>query len=212
MIHGSTPWKTLIQHSVSPLAAGTSALEVVGLRPAAEQPAPARPRRTAAVLVGILDHAEPSIVLTRRAQHLEHHPGQVSFPGGAAEAGGETGVATALREAEEEIGLSSTAVQPIGFLDRIDTISDFRVLPVVGLLSHSGDWLPDHRDVEEVFTLPLAMALDQASCRQREIERDGVRHLIYSMDWRGHVIWGVTAAILVNLAMRMERVTASAPG
>lgn len=163
-----------------------------------------RPSRTAAVLVGVLDIESPEILLTRRAQHLVHHAGQVSFPGGAAEAGGETGVLTALREAHEEIGLRPEAVEPIGFLDRVDTISDFRVLPVVGLVSQAGPWMPDGREVDEVFTLPLEVALDLAAYQRMAIEREGRRFLLYSLEWQGHVIWGVTASILRNLAKRAQ--------
>jgi 8-oxo-dGTP pyrophosphatase MutT (NUDIX family) len=171
-----------------------------------------RPARTAAVLVGILDRPRPEIVLTRRALHLAHHPGQVSFPGGAAEAAGETAVATALREAEEEIGLAPATVKPLGFLDRVDTISDFRVLPVVGLLSHVGPWTPDQCEVDEVFTVPLERALDRAAYQEREMEGQGRRHVIYSMEWDGRTIWGITAAILINFAHRIERAASELTG
>lgn len=194
--------------AVSPLDDGAGGLQVVALRSAHEDQH--RPNRTAAVLVGIIDRNRPEIILTRRAEHLPHHAGQVSFPGGAAEPDDPTGVATALREAEEEIGLPRSAVKPIGFLDRIDTISDFRVLPVVGLVRHSGPWTPDRREVDEVFTVPLDRALDLSCYREHTIEREGRHHLVYSMDWQEHTIWGVTAAILVDLARRGERVSLSA--
>ena len=197
-------WQTLIRQSVSPLDEGARGLQVVGLRSPHE--ADVRPNRTAAVLVGILDRSEPEIVLTRRALHLENHAGQVSFPGGAASEGDETGVATALREAEEEIGLPPAAVRPLGFLDRVDTISDFRVLPVVALLDHDGPWQPDRSEVEEVFTLPLHRALDLQAWSERDFERDGLTRRVYLMDWHGRRIWGITAAILVNLAERCARV------
>jgi len=195
-------WRELLIASVSPLAAGAAPLQVVGLRSAHEESV--RPARTAAVLVGIVDQDEPEVVLTRRARHLQQHAGQVSFPGGAAEGGGETGVATALREAEEEIGLAPSAVRPIGFLDRIDTVSDFRVLPVVGLLDYAGPWHPDRSEVEAVFTVPLEVALDLSRYQRRTMEWQGRQRRIYSLDWREHTIWGVTAAILMNLARRTQ--------
>ncbi len=193
-------WRELLINAVTPLEQGTRTLRIHGWRQPGDQPD--LPARRAAVLVGVLERASPEIVLTRRAAHLPQHPGQVSFPGGAAEVGGESGVLTALREAREEIGLEPEAVNPIGFLDRVDTISDFRVLPVVGLVRQSGPWNPDLREVEEVFTLPLEMALDLQAYRQREVERQGVRHTLFYLEWQGHTIWGVTAAILRNLALR----------
>ena len=113
---------------------------------------PSGPGKTAAVLVALLDLPEPEVVLTRRAEHLPQHPGQVSFPGGAAEAGDSSAVQTALREAHEEIGLPAEVTTPIGFLDRMDTISDYRVLPVVALVKPPVRWIPDEREVAEVFT------------------------------------------------------------
>lgn len=198
-------WQNLLKSSVSPLSEGVQHLRVLRLRPGGGEDA--RPRRTAAVLVPILEQAEPAIILTRRAENLNSHPGQVSFPGGAAEKGDRSAVLTALREAEEEIGLDPDAVCPIGFLDRVDTVSDYRVLPVVALVRQPPPWKPDRREVEEVFTLPLERALDPSAYSQREIGREGKRHVIYSMDWQGKQIWGITAAILLNLAWRTRRVS-----
>ncbi len=87
----------------------------------------------------------------------------------------------------------------------MDTVSDFRVLPVVGLVSQSGPWIPDSNEVEEVFTLPLERALDLNAYREMELERGGKRIMVYSLEWQGHQIWGVTAAILRNLAERALR-------
>jgi len=199
----SDSWRRLLTAAVSPLDDGVRDLQVYGWRTPGGPPTP--PARRAAVLVGVLDRDRPEIVLTRRAEHLPQHPGQISFPGGAAEEEGESGVVTALREAREEIGLEPEAVDPIGFLDRVDTISDFRVLPVVGWVRHSGPWNPDRREVEEVFTLPLDTALDLGAYRDWEIERHGVRHTVLQLDWEGRTIWGVTAAILHNLATRARR-------
>ena len=122
------PWRKLLLDAVSPFESGVRGLAVNGIRhPDNEH---YRPARTAAVLVPFLDLEEPELVLTRRAEHLPHHPGQVAFPGGAAEADDVSAVQTALREANEEIGLPIDAALPIGFLDRLDTVSDYRVLPV----------------------------------------------------------------------------------
>ena len=163
-----------------------------------------RPRRTAAVLVPILDFAEPEILLTVRAEHLPQHPGQVSFPGGSVDQEDRSAVSTALREAEEEIGLDFSQVSPLGFLDRLDTISDYRVLPVVGLVKSSFICKPDHREVAEVFTVPLKLAIDHQAYSHRKINHDGRSIIISSLEWQGHNIWGVTAAILLNLGKRIR--------
>lgn len=196
-------WQALLASSVSPLEHGARALKIRGFRPAPG--AAVRPARTAAVLVGVTDAPRPEIVLTRRALHLAQHPGQVSFPGGAAMASDPTGVITALREAEEEIGLRPTNVQPLGFLDRIDTFTDFRVLPVVGLVRQAEPFVPDLAEVEAVFTMPLAQALNIQAWQGRTVERSGRTYTVYSMHWQGFEVWGITAAILMNLARRVNK-------
>jgi 8-oxo-dGTP pyrophosphatase MutT (NUDIX family) len=118
-------WRRRLIAAVSSLESGVRGLSVNGYRPPDSEDY--RPSKTAAVLVPFLDLPEPELVLTRRADHLPQHPGQVSFPGGAAEDDDGSAVQTALREAQEDIGLPPEAARPIGFLDRMDTISDYRV-------------------------------------------------------------------------------------
>jgi 8-oxo-dGTP pyrophosphatase MutT (NUDIX family) len=197
-----TPWRRRLLDAVSPLDSGVSGLQVSGYRPPDSDTY--RPSRTAAVLVPILDLPDPEVVLTRRADHLAQHPGQVSFPGGAAEEDDRSAVQTALREAHEEIGLPPEAAQPIGFLDRMDTISDYRVLPVVALVSAPVVWAPDHQEVAEVFTVPVSIALDRQRYQGRAVSRDGRTYTIWSLDWEGYNIWGATAAMLMNLITRLE--------
>jgi 8-oxo-dGTP pyrophosphatase MutT (NUDIX family) len=196
-------WQALLAASVSPLAGGARSLRIKGFQPA--NGAATRPARTAAVLVGITEAPQPEVVLTRRALHLPQHPGQVSFPGGAAMNSDPTGVTTALREAEEEIGLRPHNVQPLGFLDRIDTFTDFRVLPVVGLVRQAEPFVPDLGEVEAIFTLPLAQALNIRSWQCRRVQREGQWYNVYSMHWQGFEVWGITAAILMNLARRVDK-------
>jgi len=186
--------------AVSPFDKGVSALKLNALRNT-----DTRPNRTAAVLVPILDKAEPEILLTVRSELLLQHPGQVSFPGGSVDQTDRSAVSTALREAEEEIGLEFSQVSPLGFLDRLDTISDYRVLPVVGLVSASFVWKPDLREVSEVFTVPLELAVNYREYSHEEVIRDGKTMVVSSLHWNGHRIWGITAAILLNLGSRMER-------
>lgn len=195
-------WKGRLIAAVSPLAEGVRPLQVGGYRPPGESQF--RPGRTAAVLVPIVDQQEPELVLTLRARDLAHHPGQVSFPGGAVERADGTAVETALRETREEIGIPEASVRPIGFLDRYDTISDYRVLPVVGLLEPGLVWAPDRSEVDEVFTVPFSYLTDSSRYRRTEREYQGVSHTIWSLTWEGHVIWGVTAAIIRNLVDRLE--------
>jgi len=192
----------LLLRAVSPFEKGVSALKVNALRDAPGSQA--RPNRTAAVLVPVLDKAEPEILLTVRAKHLMQHPGQVSFPGGAVDRNDETAVSTALREAQEEIGLDYALVSPLGFLDRLDTISDYRVLPVVGLVQPHFIWEPDLSEVSEVFTIPLRLAVDRKKYTHQSVTRDGKNIVISSLHWQGHKIWGITATILLNLGSRME--------
>lgn len=192
----------MLLRAVSPFDQGVTALKLNVLRNSTGNPS--RPNRTAAVLVPVLDKAEPEILLTVRSEFLLRHPGQVSFPGGSVDHTDRSAVSTALREAEEEIGLDFSQVSPLGFLDRLDTISDYRVLPVVGLVRSSFVWKPDLREVSEVFTVPLRLAVNYREYSHQEVVQDGKKIVISSLNWQGHKIWGITAAILLNLGSRME--------
>ncbi len=194
---------TILLNAVSPFDEGVSALKLRAMRNTGGDLA--RPNRTAAVLVPILDMPEPEVLLTVRSEWLPHHPGQVSFPGGAVNRTDRSAISTALREAKEEIGLDFSQVSPLGFLDRIDTISDYRVLPVVGLLKPSFTWQPDNREVSEVFTVPLRLVVDHRQYSHEKVVRGDKSYTISSIQWQGHRIWGVTAAILLNLGNRMEK-------
>jgi len=195
-------WREQLLQAVSPLESGVQNLQVSGYRPSGNKPF--RPSKTAAVLVPLLDLEVPEVVLTRRADHLPQHPGQVSFPGGAAEENDTSAVQTALREAYEEIGLPPDTVQPIGFLDRMDTISDYRVLPVVAMVTPPVNWVPDEREVAEVFTVPLSIVLDAERYETRIFKQHGREYPIFTLNWQGYKIWGITAAVLMNLISRMQ--------
>jgi 8-oxo-dGTP pyrophosphatase MutT (NUDIX family) len=187
--------------AVSPFDQGVATLKLNVLR--APRNDLSRPNRTAAVLVPILDKPEPEILLTVRSKALLQHPGQVSFPGGAVDQDDRSAVSTALREAEEEIGLDFSQVSPLGFLDRLDTNSDFRVLPVVGLVKPSFVWRPDKREVSDVFTVPLKLAVNNHEYSHEEFVHEGRTIVVSSLYWQGHRIWGITAAILLNLGYRL---------
>ena len=189
-------------NAVTSFDQGVSALKLNVLHNPGDRPA--RPNRTAAVLVPVLDKPEPEILLTVRAESLPQHPGQVSFPGGAVDQSDRSAISTALREAEEEIGLDFSQVSPLGFLDRLDTNSDYRVLPVVGLVRSSFIWKPDHREVAEVFTVPLSLAINRNEYSHVKIVHEGKPIVISSLHWQGHRIWGITAAILMNFGDRLN--------
>ena len=191
-------------NAVSPFEQGVADLKVSVLRSVDGRVI--RPKRTAAVLVPVVDGPGPAeVLLTVRSKRLQQHPGQVSFPGGAVDAGDRSAVSTALREAEEEIGLDFSQVSPLGFLDRLDTISDFRVLPVVGWVKSDFISRPDPQEVDSVFQIPLSLATDYHSYSHEMVERDGHSYEISSLLWQGHRIWGVTAAILLNLGRRLRQ-------
>jgi 8-oxo-dGTP pyrophosphatase MutT (NUDIX family) len=162
---------------------------------------PDRPLTLAAVLVPLVERPDGlTVLLTRRSDHLQDHAGQISFPGGRVEPGDADALATALREAEEEIGLARALVTPVGRLDTYVTRTGFEVTPVVGLVAPPSSLAPDPFEVAEVFEVPLAFILDPAS-RQRHsrIYAGKTRHF-HVFPWRDYYIWGATAGMLVNLA------------
>jgi 8-oxo-dGTP pyrophosphatase MutT (NUDIX family) len=154
----------------------------------------------AAVLIPIV--AQPSeltVLFTQRTQHLKSHSGQVSFPGGRAEPGDAGVEVTALREAEEEIGLARERVELIARLPEYHTRTGFRVTPVVGVVTPPLELAPDPREVESVFEVPLAFLLDERNRSRRTREFEGRTVGFYVYQYRDRVIWGATAGMLVNL-------------
>ena len=163
------------------------------------------PRAEAAVLMAIRDSPEPGVVFTLRCDDLAHHAGQVSFPGGRAEPDDASVVATALREGREEIALDAGAVEPLGYLDRIETTSGFRVTPVVAKLAADAVLSPQPDEVARIFEVPLDFLLDPGNLRQFDIELRGARRKVYEYTGVAPRIWGATASMLVNLLQRMGR-------
>jgi 8-oxo-dGTP pyrophosphatase MutT (NUDIX family) len=172
------------------------------LRPLGEEEAgtPAGVKR-AAVLVPFLARSAPAILLTKRAETLPHHAGQVSFPGGRIDPGDPSAAAAALREAEEEIGLSPNAVELIGALpDHHTASSNFLITPVVGLVDPAAPLRPAPDEVAALLELPLAYLLDPAVPRRECAVFRGERREFWVIPHPEHYIWGATAAILVGLA------------
>lgn len=160
--------------------------------------------RPAAVLFPIVERAEPSVLFTRRTEHLPSHAGQICFPGGRYHADDETLIRTALREMEEEIGLPPQAVEIAGFLDSYETLNTgFAILPVVGFLRDDFLLAINPEEVAEVFEAPLAYILDPRNHIIRSVERGGVMREFYAIDYGSHTIWGATAAMIVNLSERL---------
>lgn len=162
---------------------------------------PAGGRVPAAVLIGVVARpGGPRILLTQRTSHLKDHAGQISLPGGRIESRDHDCVAAALREAHEEIGLDPARVEILGGLPVYDTITGFRIHPVVGWIEPPIALVPDPHEVAEVFELPLGFAVDPRNHERDSYERDGQRRHYYVLRFEGRYIWGATAAILVNLS------------
>ena len=159
----------------------------------------------AAVLIPVVAHANGLTVLfTQRTTHLKSHAGQVSFPGGRVEPGDASAEFTALREAAEEIGLAAERVEILGRLPDYRTRTGFRVTPVIGVVRPPLELTPDPREVEAVFEVPLEFLLDEGNRSRRTREFQGLTVGFYVYEYQGHVIWGATAAMLVNLHRMLE--------
>ncbi len=164
-----------------------------GLRPRA-------PLTPAAVLVPLVDHDDGITVLfTRRTDHLEHHAGQISFPGGHMEPSDGRPEDAALREMEEETGVGRHHVEVIGRLDNYITRTGFDVVPVVGVLAPEFELDPDPHEVAEVFEVPLAFLLDPANHQRHQRLYEGHQRHFYAMPYGEYYIWGATAGMLINL-------------
>ena len=161
--------------------------------------------REAAVLVPILQRAEGlSVLLTRRADTLRNHRGQVSFPGGRRDPEDLTLAACALRESQEEVGLPPENVEIIGYLDDYPTTTRYRVTPVVGLVRPPENFVFDAVEVAEIFEVPLAVLLDRASYESKLLSKDGLNVPFFEINHGGHRIWGATAGMLRNLSRKMS--------
>jgi 8-oxo-dGTP pyrophosphatase MutT (NUDIX family) len=162
-------------------------------------------RSDASVLVPLVQRDQGlTLLLTQRTAHLRDHAGQISFPGGRAEPTDADAVDTALREAEEEVGLERRHVEVIGALPVYRTVTSFDVTPVVALVQPSFDLRIDGHEVAEAFEVPLAFLMAPANHRRHVLDWDGGRHQFLSMPWprpdgQGeYFIWGATAAMLRN--------------
>lgn len=159
------------------------------------------PGRPAAVLIPLIDNGGSLTVLfTERAKHLKHHAGQVSFPGGKQEEGDENLMFTALRETEEEIGVSANLVEVIGALPKFRTISRYEVLPYIGFVNPGYNLKLDYNEVESVFEVPLSYLIDQNNHYIHWVKRHNRQQPIYFITWQDKTIWGATASFLRTLS------------
>jgi len=165
-----------------------------------------RPLVPAAVLVPIVEHRQgPTVLLTQRTGHLHDHPGQISFPGGRIESRDRGPVAAALRETEEEVGLTAESIEVVGFLDDYETVTRYLITPVVAFVRPGFQLTLDTFEVAEAFEVPLDFLLDPGNHQIHGAQRNGERRRYYVIEYGEHYIWGATAGMLMDLYRRIVR-------
>ena len=161
--------------------------------------------KPAAVLLALVGDADSlSIILTKRTAHLSHHAGQICLPGGRVDQTDNSPVATALRETEEEIGLSREYVSVLGHLDDYETVSGFLITTIVGLVDHAFELNANQMEVAEIFEVPLGFILDARNHQRKARVHEGQRRSYYEIAYQDKVIWGATAGILVSFANKLN--------
>jgi 8-oxo-dGTP pyrophosphatase MutT (NUDIX family) len=160
--------------------------------------------KTAAVLVPVIAREpEVTVLLTLRTSHLNAHSGQIAFPGGKIEDIDATPVDTAIREAQEEVGIPPALVTPLSLLDLHNTGTGFRIIPVLSLIDPTLTPVPDPGEVAEIFEVPLSFLMADENHERRIRDWKQWRILFYAMQYGKWDIWGATAAILRNLYERL---------
>jgi 8-oxo-dGTP pyrophosphatase MutT (NUDIX family) len=157
----------------------------------------------AAVLIAITDRTNPGVILTVRREHLRTHAGQVAFPGGRIDEG-EDALAAALREADEELGLTPGGVEAIGAIEDYQTVTGYVVTPVIGVIPPDLPLYPHEHEVADWFEAPLAHLLEPANQQRKSALFQGRERHYYEIMWDRRRIWGATAAMIVNLSRRLQ--------
>ena len=157
----------------------------------------------AAVLVGVLDKAGPSVLLTQRTESLSTHGGQISFPGGRIDAG-ETPLEAALREAQEETGLEPKYIEPLGYLDGYLTVTGYFIVPVVARILPGFTFTRQAEEVDEIFDVPLGFLLDEKNRETQTREWNGMTRRYYVYPYGQRYIWGATAGMIKNFSDRFQ--------
>jgi 8-oxo-dGTP pyrophosphatase MutT (NUDIX family) len=164
--------------------------------------------RPAAVLVLVVNHpGAPTVVFTQRTAHLSAHAGQISFPGGRRDEEDRTPERTALREAEEEIGIAPERIEILGRMPEYRTVTGFSVTPIVGWAEPPLDYRPDPHEVDDVFEVPLAFLLDPSNHRHESAFFKGRMRKYWALPYGDRFIWGATAGMLVTF----HRILAATP-
>jgi 8-oxo-dGTP pyrophosphatase MutT (NUDIX family) len=164
-----------------------------------------RPIRPAAVLIPVVDHPEPTVLLTLRTEKLSSHAGQVAFPGGKIDPDDASPCAAALREAKEEIGLEPRFVEPLGYSDTHLTTTGYRIAPTVARVTPGFTLTVNPSEVADVFEVPLAFLMGPENHQRHSREWRGMMRTYYAMPFGDRYIWGATAGMLRRLYERLYR-------
>ena len=159
--------------------------------------------RPAAVLIALTEREEPGMLLLHRPSNMRSHPGQIAFPGGGIDPG-ESPVEAALREAHEELGIDPAKVRVVGASDVYHTHSGFEITPVLAVVPPDIEITPNPIEVAQWFEAPVGFVLDPANHNQQFVEWEGAMRAYNEIVWQEHNIWGITAALLVNLSRRLK--------
>jgi len=160
--------------------------------------------RPAAVLVPIIERKTGlKVILTKRASHLKHHPGQIAFPGGKKDETDANETVTALREADEEIGLKTENVDVLGQMPFHETVTHFQITPIVGRVRQDFDPRPEPGEVAEVFEVPLSHLTDPKNYIVEGRFWGGAKRFYYVVPFGPYYIWGATARMLRGFAERL---------
>ncbi len=161
-------------------------------------------RRAAVLVPVVMTDAGPHLLFTKRTESVETHKGQISFPGGTMDSTDASEVDTALREFEEELGVSGMTVDILGRLDDVSTPSGFLITPVVGMVSPPPSLRPNPEEVAEVFMIPLNLFFNPESWRVERRQRQGQYRDVWFFDAGKHTVWGATALMVRDLVRRLD--------